>query len=59
MIVSFSGLLFSSLDLLLQYGLCLVINLVFNVFVIVPIMSPAISYICGEFTMWPGTHRKE
>ena len=54
MMVSFSGLLFSSLDMLLQFGSCLVFDLFFNTFIVVPILVPTFSHAFGEISMFPG-----
>ncbi|CAL6031314.1 MmpL_efflux pump [Hexamita inflata] len=54
MIVSFSGLMLSSIDMLLQFGTCLVFDLAFDTFVVVPILVPAFSYLFGEKNMYPG-----
>ena len=54
MIISFFGLTLSSLDMLLQFGCCLVIDLTFNTFIVVPVIVPCISYIFGEASMFPG-----
>ncbi len=61
MIISFAGLLFSSLDLLLEVGVCLIFDLFYDCFILIPILVPGSSYLCGEkITMWPGNviHRK-
>ena len=54
MIVSFSGLLFSSLDMLLQFGVCLITSLAFDTLIVVPILVPSVSVLCGKAMFWPG-----
>ncbi|CAL6104721.1 MmpL_efflux pump [Hexamita inflata] len=61
MIISFCGLLLSSLDLLLQFGCCLVVGLAFDTFVVVPIIVPGLSFIFGTVNLFPGNiilHKK-
>lgn len=47
MIVSFTGLLCSSLDLLLEVGVCLIFDLIYDCFILIPIFVPGSSYLCG------------
>lgn len=55
MIISFTGLLCSSLDLLLEIGTCLIFDLIYDCFILIPIFIPGITYLSGEkITMWPG-----
>ena len=54
MIVSFSGLLFSSLDMLLQFGVCLIASLIFDTLIVVPILVPSVAVLCGKAMFWPG-----
>jgi len=54
MVVSFSGLLFSGLDMLLQFGSCLVFDLIFNCFFVVPVIVPSITLLFGEASFYPG-----
>ena len=54
MIVSFSGLLFSSLDMLLQFGVCLITSLAFDTLIVVPILVPSVAVLFGKAMFWPG-----
>ena len=55
MIISFTGLLCSSLDLLLEVGTCLIFDLIYDCFILIPVIIPGSSYLVGDkITMWPG-----
>lgn len=54
MMVSFVGLLFSSINILVQVAACLIFDLFFNCFFVVPVFIPAVAGLFGEATMFPG-----
>lgn len=55
MIISFTGLICSSLDLLLEVGACLMIDLVYDCFILIPVFVPGTTYLLGDkISMWPG-----
>ena len=47
MIISFTGLLCSSLDLLLEVGTCLIMDLLYDCFILIPVLVPGSAYLCG------------
>lgn len=54
MMVSFVGLLFSSINILVQVAACLIFDLFFNCFFVVPVFIPTVAGLFGEATMFPG-----
>lgn len=47
MIISFTGLLCSSLDLLLEVGTCLIMDLIYDCFILIPVLVPGSAYLAG------------
>jgi len=53
MAVAFSGLMFSGLMLMNQFGVLLFIGVLFDTFVVTTTLNPSLIYLLGRFSYWP------
>ena len=59
MAVAFSGLMLSSVLILVQFGFILALGVLIDTFIVRAILVPSIMSLLGKFNWWPGRKPEE